>query len=435
MVYYECMKFVSLGNPDDVVSFQEALSRGIPPDGSLYYPVEIPRLSAEQIASLPSLDRKAIDQLILTAWLGDEIPADDLMAIVDRAATFETPCVEVADKHVLELFHGPTMAFKDVAARYLAALMGYFNAKTGRTSTVLVATSGDTGGAIAHGFGDVERIKVVVLYPKGRVSQLQQEQLRRVAANVQTLEVDGDFDACQALVKQALADTALVEKVGLTSANSITVGRLLPQTLYYARAFAQLGGRGDLRFVVPSGNLGNITGGVLAQHMGIPIASFLAANNANNAIDQYARSGAFTPFAAVPTISNAMDIGAPNNLPRLQRIFGGDVAAFRSDIKTDCVTDENTVATIKKVYADTGYLLDPHTAVAWYASEQHPDTAAHDVIVSTAAPEKFAEEILHLTGLQVDNTEELKKLRQTPERYSEIANSLDELRSFILHNA
>lgn len=200
------MKFVSLGNPEDVVSFQEALSRGIPPDGSLYYPVEIPRLSAEQIASLPSLDRKAIDQLILTAWLGDEIPADDLMAIVDRAATFETPCVEVADKHVLELFHGPTMAFKDVAARYLAALMGYFNAKTGRTSTVLVATSGDTGGAIAHGFGDVERIKVVVLYPKGRVSQLQQEQLRRVAANVQTLEVDGDFDACQALVKQALAD-------------------------------------------------------------------------------------------------------------------------------------------------------------------------------------------------------------------------------------
>ena len=435
MVYYECMKFVSLGNPEDVVSFQEALSRGIPPDGSLYYPVEIPRLSAEQIASLPSLDTKAIDQLILTAWLGDEIPADDLMAIVDRAATFETPCVEVADKHVLELFHGPTMAFKDVAARYLAALMGYFNAKTGRTSTVLVATSGDTGGAIAHGFGDVERTKVVVLYPKGRVSQLQQEQLRRVAANVQTLEVDGDFDACQALVKQALADTALVEKVGLTSANSITVGRLLPQTLYYARAFAQLGGRDDLRFVVPSGNLGNITGGVLAQHMGIPIASFLAANNANNAIDQYARSGAFTPFAAVPTISNAMDIGAPNNLPRLQRIFGDDVAAFRSDIKTDCVTDENTVATIKKVYADTGYLLDPHTAVAWYASEQHPDAATHDVIVSTAAPEKFAEEILHLTGLQVDNTEELKRLRQTPERYSEIANSLDELRSFILHNA
>jgi threonine synthase len=210
---------------------------------------------------------------------------------------------------------------------------------------------------------------------------------------------------------------------------------LLPQTLYYARAFAQLGGRDDLRFVVPSGNLGNITGGVLAQHMGIPIASFLAANNANNAIDQYARSGAFTPFAAVPTISNAMDIGAPNNLPRLQRIFGGDVAAFRSDIKTDCVTDENTVATIKKVYADTGYLLDPHTAVAWYASERHPDATAHDVIVSTAAPEKFAEEILHLTGLQVDNTEELEKLRQTPERYSEIANSLDELRSFILHNA
>lgn len=426
------MKFVSLGNPEDVVSFQEALSRGIPADGSLYFPVEIPKLTAEQIASLPGLDTKAIDRLMLSAWLGDEIPSEDIAAIVERAATFETPTVPVADKHVLEIFHGPTMAFKDVAARYLAALMGYFNAKTGKTSTVLVATSGDTGGAIAHGFGDVAGTNVVVLYPKGRVSQLQQEQLRRVAGNVHTLEVDGDFDACQALVKQALADTALVSQVGLTSANSITVGRLLPQTLYYARAFAQLGGRTDLRFVVPSGNLGNITGGVLAQQMGVPIASFFAANNANNAIDQYARTGNFTPFAAVPTMSNAMDIGAPNNLPRLQRIFGGDVGAFRADIQTAQVSDEQTAATIQKVYEETGYLLDPHTAVAWYASEQNPAKNTHDVIVSTAAPEKFAEEITRATGIAVDNSAELAKLRVTPERYSEISNSVEELKKFIL---
>lgn len=429
------MKFVSLGNPEDVVSFQEALSRGIPADGSLYYPVEIPRLNENQIKLLPTLGRKAIDGLILGQWLGDEIPTDDLAQIVEQASTFETPTVPVADKHVLEIFHGPTMAFKDVAARYLAALMGYFNAKTGKTSTVLVATSGDTGGAIAHGFGDVAGTNVVVLYPKGRVSQLQQEQLRRVAGNVHTLEVDGDFDACQALVKQALADTALVSQVGLTSANSITVGRLLPQTLYYARAFAQLGGRTDLRFVVPSGNLGNITGGVLAQQMGVPIASFFAANNANNAIDQYARTGNFTPFAAVPTMSNAMDIGAPNNLPRLQRIFGGDVGAFRADIQTAQVLDEQTVATIKEVYEETGYLLDPHTAVAWYASEQNPGKNTHDVIVSTAAPEKFAEEITRATGIAVDNSAELAKLRQVPERYAEIANSLDELRAFIIHNS
>lgn len=425
------MQFVSLGNPSDVVPFEVALRRGIPPDGSLYYPVEIPRLSDEQVTLLPQLGKHAIDAVLLHSWLGDEIPSEDLTRIVENAATFDTPTVAVGDKHVLELFHGPTMAFKDVAARYLAALMGYFNAKTGETSTVLVATSGDTGGAIAHGFGGVEGTRVVVLYPKGRVSQLQQEQLRRVAQNVYTLEVDGDFDDCQALVKQALGDKDLVEAVGLTSANSITVGRLLPQTLYYARAFAQLGGQKDLRFVVPSGNLGNITGGVLAQHMGIPVASFLAANNANNAIDRYAREGSFIPFAAVPTMSNAMDIGAPNNLPRLQRIFSGNIDAFRADIATAQVTDEQTVATIKKVYGDTGYLLDPHTAVAWYASEQNLGEGTHDVIVSTAAPEKFAEEITAATGIAVDNTAELAKLCKTQERYATIGNSLDELKEHI----
>lgn len=429
------MQFVSLHNPEEVVSFEIALQRGIPTDGSLYFPVKIPRLTDSQIASLSSLDTQAIDQLLLTAWVGDEIPAEDIARLVATAATFETPCVPVADKHVLEIFHGPTMAFKDVAARYLAALMGYFNAKTGRSSTVLVATSGDTGGAIAHGFGGVAGTRVVVLYPKGRVSQLQQEQLRRVADNVHTLEVDGDFDACQALVKQALADTELVERVGLTSANSITVGRLIPQTLYYARAFAQLDGRTDLRFVVPSGNLGNITGGVLAQQMSVPIAGFLAANNANNAIDRYAREGSFTPFEAVATMSNAMDIGAPNNLPRLQRIFGQDIDAFRADIKTTQVSDADTVETIKKVYKQTGYLLDPHTAVAWYASEQIPGENMHDVIVSTAAPEKFAEEITEATGIAVDNTADLEKLRAIPERYTSISNSVNDLRSFIIHNS
>ncbi len=425
------MKFVSLGNPEDIVSFEVALRRGIPADGSLYYPVEIPQLTAEQVSMLPQLGRNAIDALMLTQWVGDEIPSNDLEGIITHAATFDTPAEPVADKHVLELFHGPTMAFKDVAARYLASFMGYFNQKTGDTSTVLVATSGDTGGAIAHGFGGVEGTRVVVLYPKGRVSQLQQEQLRRVASNVHTLEVDGDFDACQALVKQALADKALVEAVGLTSANSITVGRLLPQTLYYARAFAQLGGRRDLRFVVPSGNLGNITGGVLAQQMGVPIAGFLAANNANNAIDRYAHDGSFTPFEAVPTMSNAMDIGAPNNLPRLQRIFGQDIAAFRADIQTAQVSDEQTIETIKSVYAETGYLLDPHTAVAWYASEQIPGENMHDVIVSTAAPEKFAEEIQRATGIAVDNTAELAKLRSITERYSGIPNSIDALKQHI----
>ncbi len=424
------MKFVSLGDPTDVVSFETALARGIPTDGSLYYPLEIPKLGEPQLRSLGSLAFKEIDQLVLNAWLGDEIPADDLAKIVDDAATFETPAVKVADKYVLELFHGPTMAFKDVAARYLAAFMGYFNAKAGRTSTVLVATSGDTGGAIAHGFGGVEGVNVVVLYPKGRVSKLQLDQLRRVAGNITSVEVEGDFDDCQALVKAAFADEELSSRAHLTSANSISIGRLLPQMLYYTRAYAQLQ-RDDLRFVVPCGNLGNLTAGVMAQQMGVPISSFVAANNINDALYRYSHLNRYEPLKTKQTISNAMDVGAPNNMPRLQRLFDESVRRLRSDIQVARVTDEQTVETIKQVYEDTGYVLDPHTAVAWRASEEFPAENEVDVIISTASPLKFSEEIEHLTGIRVDNSAELEKLQNTPERYQEIGNSLVELREII----
>ncbi len=304
-----------------------------------------------------------------------------------------------------------------------------FNRKNKRHSTVLVATSGDTGGAVAHGFGDVDNVRVVVLYPKGRVSRLQQEQLRRVAGNVWTLEVAGTFDDCQRLVKQALADSELSAELQLTSANSISVGRLLPQMTYYAYVYGQLNNAG-LRFVVPSGNLGNLTGGLLARAMGIPINGFLAANNANDALHRYHQSGVYQPRDATNTLSNAMDIGAPNNLPRLMRLCGDDLAAMRAVVKTARVTDEETTQTIKRVYADTGYVLDPHTAVAWHASEAcNPNN--HDVIISTASPLKFAEEILTQTGIAVDNTKQLQALRQHQERYWKISNAYDELQIFL----
>lgn len=428
--YDEGMQFRSLATPGDIVSFSEALARGIPRDGSLYFPTTIPKLDDAQIMSLAGLDAASVDVLLLQAWLGDEIPLEDLQQIVRVAATFETPCVKVSDKYVLELFHGPTMAFKDVAARYLAALMSYFNTKTGRSSTVLVATSGDTGGAIAHGFGDVEGVRVIVLYPKGRVSRLQQDQLRRVATNVTSVEVAGDFDDCQALVKAAFADKELSAAAHLTSANSISIGRLLPQTLYYARAYAQLQ-RHDLRFVVPCGNLGNLTAGVMAQQMGIPIASFLAVNNRNDALYRYSELGRYEPLRTVPTLSNAMDVGAPNNMPRLQELFEGSVRALRSDVMVARVSDEETTQTIRDVHAETSYLLDPHTAVAWRGSEDLPAESGVDVIVSTASPLKFSEEIEKTTGITVDNSAELQKLADTPERFTEIGSSLDELRTVI----
>ncbi len=426
----EYMRFVSLHGPGEAVSFSEALARGIPPDGGLYYPEDVPLLSPEQVASLPELDTKAIDRLMLGSWLGDEVTPDELASIVDTAATFPTPVCKVADKYVLELFHGPTLAFKDVAARYLAALISHFNAKSGRISTVLVATSGDTGGAVAHGFGDVPGVRVVVLYPKGRVSELQREQLRRTANNVHTVEVDGDFDNCQALVKQAFADAPLAEEAGLTSANSISIGRLIPQTLYYARAYAQVP-QPNLRFAVPCGNLGNLTAGVMAQQMGVPINSFLAVNNQNDALYRYSNRGWYRPLKTVSTISNAMDVGAPNNMPRLQRLFNGSVRHLRSDIQVARISDQETAATIASVYADTGYLLDPHTAVAWSGCEEFPAYRQQDVVVATASPLKFSEEIVKLTGIKVDNSHELNKLRTIPERFTELPNTIEALAAFI----
>jgi threonine synthase len=426
------MKFVSLTNPTDIVSFEEALFRGISKDGSLYFPIDIPILAEDEIQQLLGASPQPTARLILGKWLEDEIPSADLDKIIENASTFETPLVSVGDKKILELFHGPTLAFKDVAASYLAALVSYFNQINGRhRSTVLVATSGDTGGAIARGFGGVERVNVVVLYPKGRVSRLQLEQIHRVAANVQAIEVVGSFDDCQLLVKRALADEDLSAALNLMSANSINIGRLLPQSTYYAYTYSQLGAQTG-RFVVPSGNLGNITGGSLARAMGVPIPGFLAANNANDAFVRYIQNNDLQPTASIQTFSNAMDVAAPNNLPRLMQFFNRKGNVPKDLFQASRVSDEDTIRTIKQVYRDTGYLLDPHTAVAWHASEITASPSPFsDIIVATASPLKFAEEILEKTGIEVDNTAELEALRSQPERYATINNSITELTQFL----
>lgn len=413
------MKFYSLGNPKDIVSFETAVMRGIAPDGSLYYPVSIPRLSPAELTALDSATPSNIAFAVLWPWLQDEMSEADLRNIIMQACTFKTPVVRVGDKQVLELFHGPTAAFKDVAARYLAAFMGFYNAKTNRKSTVLVATSGDTGGAIAQGFAAAPETKVVVLFPKGRVSELQRQQLTRVPGNVTSLEVAGTYDDCIILVKQAFADKTL-QRLNLTSANSISVGRLLPQMTYFAVASLAARSMGPNRFVVPSGNLGDITAGVMAMKMGFPIASFLAGNNDNDLLARYLQhqDTAIKPVAS--TLANAMDVGRPNNLPRLIRLFDDDHAQLTAAVAGMKISDTEIVQTIKAVWEQHHYLLDPHTAVAWAASEANPLSETRDILVATAAPEKFAGEIEASCGLKVDNTALIAGLADRPVRVTPI---------------
>ncbi len=433
------MKFIPLGE-GETVGFGEALSRGLAPDRSLYFPENIPTLSEGQVEGISDLTQKEVGRMMLSPWVEDEICSDDVGRIVDGAVTFETPVVDVGSKKVLELFHGPTMAFKDVAARYLAELMGHYNLERGLKSTVLVATSGDTGGAIAHGFADVEGTSVVVLYPKGKVSSMQQEQLRRTASNVHTIEVDGVFDDCQDMVKDAMQDPR-TSKLNPTSANSISVGRLFPQTTYYADAIRQIhqvdeGHRRDYRFVVPTGNLGNLTAGIIAQRMGIPISSFLAANNENDLLTRYLYTGVAEPRITVETMSNAMDVGNPNNFPRFTKLFDESVVEANKSVRATRINDKYTTAIIRHVYDTYGYLLDTHTAVAWAASNRCPSMLyEQDVIVATAAPEKFADEIYKATGIEIDNTGVLATLRaQYPEEYTELPASSDALIGWLLTN-
>lgn len=424
------MRFVSLQTPTDVVSFEDALTHGVPADGGLYTPESVPPLGKKLLAALPSMSPAEQDRTLLGLWLSDEIPAGDLDAIVASAATFETPVVQVADKYVLELFHGPSLSFTDFAASYLAAFIAYFNKKRGKTSTILLASSGDTGGAIAQSFGGIPDVRVVLLYPKDRVSELQREQMRRVDENIHSIEIDGDFDDCQSLVKQAFDNRALALEANLTTANSANVGRLLAQTLYFARAWAQIH-REDLRFAVPSGSLGNLTAGVLAQRMGIPISSFIGVNNQNDALYRYSHLGRYEPHRSTHTLSNALDVSEPRDMPRLRHLFEDSVRKLRSDIQVSHISDEQTVDTIVSIFEETGYMLGPHAAVAWSGCEEFPALHERDVVVATDSPLKYSIELERLTGIKSENATELTRLREKPERYQQLPNSIDELQKLI----
>jgi len=385
-------QFYSTKSPQKLVDLKEAVLRALPADNGLYMPQKIGKLEDSFWKKWRELSFAEMGFQIASAIFEDGVPSQDLEEIVYDAINFPAPLVEVSQaQYVLELFHGPTLAFKDFGARFMARLMRWLTRHDQGLLTILVATSGDTGGAVASAFHGVEGTRVVILYPKGKVSDLQEKQLTTLGDNIIALEVDGTFDDCQRLVKSAFLKRQMSEELNLTSANSINISRLVPQSFYYFEAARQLPIDQKPVFVVPSGNFGNLTAGLLAELIGLPVEHFVAATNVNDVVPKYLESGTYEPRASLSTISNAMDVGAPSNFDRMLNLFGGHWEQMKGRVSGFSFDDQETRATIQNVFKQTGYSLDPHGAVGWLASntwrESNPDSQT--VVLETAHPSKF----------------------------------------------
>jgi threonine synthase len=435
------MIFFSTSKSSTPVSLKKATLEGLAPDGGLYVPSELPRLSTGELALLENGSFSNVAFAIARKFAGNEVPLDTLSKLIEDCFDFDTPLVEIGDgTFIEELFHGPTLAFKDYGARFLARMTGFFAAEENRMITVLVATSGDTGSAVAYGFNGIPNTRVVLLYPSGKVSRLQEQQLTTAGDNVFALEVRGDFDDCQRLVKQAFIDPDLKKSLTLTSANSINISRLIPQSFYYAWASLQLAKRfpGKLPlFSVPSGNYGNLTAGVLARMMGFPIGHFIAASNANDSVTRYLESGRFEPRPTVRTMTTAMDVGNPSNFARLLHFYGHDYRKMGTEITGISVSDGETAETIRSVHDTSGYIMDPHTAVGYRALEAyrsgHAGAGYPGVVLSTAHPVKFDDAILSAIGQEVPIPESMREIMEKPKRATMIGNGYEEL-SLLLRN-
>lgn len=389
------MNYHSIANHANKVSFQQAVINGLAPDGSLYVPETIPQLPESFIRELPNLPLNEVAYRVARKFVDASVIKDDsLFNMVSETLNFPFPLVTLnANTHILELFHGPTLAFKDVGARFLARVLRYVAHSLQREITVLVATSGDTGGAVASGFYKVEGINVAILYPSGLVSKLQEKQFASLGHNIHALKVDGTFDDCQRLVKEAFVDEELRKRLFLTSANSINIARLIPQTFYYFSAWQSLQTTQPVVFSVPSGNVGNLTAGVIAQKMGLPIHAFVAATNSNSILPEYLDSGFFTPQPSRQTISNAMDVGNPSNFPRLKHFFNNSYQEIKSSIFGYAFSDDETREAIHQVYEQYNYVLDPHGAVGYCGTKKYLAAfpQACSVVLETAHPSKFPE--------------------------------------------
>ena len=387
------MNYFSLNNNAPIATFETALRKGLAPDKGLYFPEHIEPLEASFLDAIENYSDAEIAFQSIKQFICPEIPEYDLKQIISETLSFDFPVVEIEEGiSTLELFHGPTMAFKDVGARFMARCLGYFNKDNNEEVTVLVATSGDTGGAVASGFLGVKGVRVVILYPSGKVSHVQEKQLTTLGQNITALEVDGTFDDCQDIVKRAFLDDDLTEKMALTSANSINIARWMPQMFYFLFAYKQLKSKNKpIVFSVPSGNFGNICAGMLAQKLGFPFAHFIASNNANNVVERYFKTNTYSPLPSIQTISNAMDVGNPSNFVRIQKLHDYNFEALKNNLTAYSYSDEQTKEALSAIYEVSGYIADPHGAVGYLGckSYREKNPAAQTIFLETAHPTKF----------------------------------------------
>lgn len=430
------MRLYSTRNPDKFVGLPYAVLKGLPDDNGLFMPAVIPPLPPTFFQNIDQYSFQDIAFEVSKHLMKGAIPDSDLRQIIEESITFDAPLTRLDDqRYVLELFHGPTLAFKDFGARFMARLMSYFIREEKEKLYILVATSGDTGGAVASGFLQTPGIEVIILYPSGKVSALQEKQLTTLGHNITALEIEGTFDDCQAIVKQAFLDTSLTRKLRLTSANSINIARLIPQSFYYYRAWQQLPEREQpFVFSVPSGNFGNMTAGLFAQRMGLPVTQFLAATNANDVIPQYLINGQYTPRPSTPTISNAMDVGNPSNFDRMLDLFQLRLGAARKCIDGYAFTDSQTRSAIGEIYSRFGYEMDPHGAVGYLALQeflnQYPNMRG--IILETAHPSKFPEVVAEEIGKSVAIPDRLSELADREKVSVRLSKSYEDTRDFLM---
>lgn len=431
------MKYYSTNKQVSEVTLEEAVVKGLAADKGLFMPSTIKLLPKEFYDNIESLSFQEIAYRVADAFFGEDIPADTLKQIVYDTLSFDIPLIKVTENiYSLELFHGPTLAFKDVGGRFMARLLGYFIQKEGKKQVnVLVATSGDTGSAVANGFLGVEGIHVYVLYPKGKVSEIQEKQFTTLGQNITALEVDGTFDDCQALVKSAFMDRELNEHLQLTSANSINVARFLPQAFYYFYAYAQLkrvGKADNVVVCVPSGNFGNITAGLFGKRMGLPLKRFIAANNRNDIFYQYLQTSIYTPRPSIATIANAMDVGDPSNFVRVLDLYGDDHAAISAEVSGATYTDAQIAETMKSVWETENYLLDPHGACGFRALTEGLRSDETGIFLETAHPAKFKDTVEEIIGEVVQIPEKLQAFMQGEKKSLSMSKDFAAFKQYLL---
>lgn len=431
------MKFYSLNDSNIQATFKEAVIAGIAPDKGLYFPERITPLSPDFFDNIESLSNHEIAFKAIQQFVSDDIPDAVLKEIIANTLDFDFPVVDIEENvATLELFHGPTMAFKDVGARFMANCLGYFSEGETTEVSVLVATSGDTGGAVANGFLGVDGVNVVILYPSGKVSDIQEKQLTTLWQNIVAMEVNGTFDDCQRMVKAAFLDSEITDHKKLTSANSINVARWLPQLFYFLFAYKQAKSKGkEIVFSVPSGNFGNICAGMVAQKLGMPVKHFVAATNVNKVVPNFMQKGVYEPMPSIATISNAMDVGDPSNFVRIRHLYQDDLSTLQGSLSSFSFTDKETRTAMEKIHSQTGYVMDPHGAVGYLGLKEyqknHPNT--YGIFLETAHPVKFLDVVEETLGITPEIPAQIQKVLGKTKKSNKITN-YEELKSYLLED-